>query len=91
LRKGGDNAVEITSELDNHAHPALWATPPKQALPPRRGVRLSVRGVFDGQHDVQQRFGDLRVSLASVNPSVPAEFNIAPIRASDKKYHTRRR
>lgn len=44
--------------------------------------------MFDGQHDVQQQFDDLRVPLTGMIPGIPAKFGGTPIRASDKKYHT---
>lgn len=89
LGKGSYDVVEITIELDHDPHPTLGASLPEQPLSARRGVGLSVGGIFDGQHDVSQRFGDLRVSFASMIPSAPAEFNGTTVWASDKKIHRR--
>lgn len=46
-------------------------------------------GVFDRQHDILKRVGEVEMLCPDMNPSVPSEFNVPPIRTSDKKYHNR--
>jgi len=91
LGECGYDAVEIASELDNDPNPAVWASSSEQSLPPRHWVGLSTVRVFDRQHDVLQRIGEVKMLCSNMAPSIPAEFNIAPIGTSDKKYHKRRR
>lgn len=77
LWKRGDKTIEVAGELQNDAEPALRPAPPEQALPAGLHVRFSVGGMFDGQHDVQQRVGYVGVLLPHMIPGVPGEFNRA--------------
>lgn len=45
--------------------------------------------LFDGQQDLPQRVGDIWMQGPNMSPSYPIKFNVAPIGASDKEYHTR--
>jgi len=91
LRKGSGHAIEIATKLENNANPAVGAAPPKETLATRVRVWLSVQWMFDGQHDIQQRFRDLRVSPAHMVPGFESEFNRSAIRTSYQQVHDRRR
>jgi hypothetical protein len=89
LGKCGYDAVEIAGELEDHANPAVWASAPEQSLSPWHWVGFSIVGVFHRQHDILKRLGEVEMLCPDMKPSVPSEFNVAPILASDKKYHMR--
>jgi hypothetical protein len=89
LRESRDDPVKVAAELDNDSDPRLGPSVPEQSLSPRYGVGLSVARLFDGQQDYSQEAHDLWVQGTNVGPRPPVEFNVPPVWASDKKYHTR--
>jgi len=91
LRKGRDHPVEPSGEFQHNANPAVRATSFEQPLPTRLDVRFPIRGLFDGQHNVREISGQMRMALQYMVPGFAAELNAAPIGASDKEYHKQRR
>jgi hypothetical protein len=73
-------------ELEYNAYPAVRATPPEQSLSTWLDVRFSVEGMFDGQHDIQQRIRDLRVSPAHMVPGFEVSSTGRPSGPLTSKY-----
>jgi hypothetical protein len=46
--------------------------------------------MFNGEHHSERKIGHMRMAPQNVTQSAPIDFDrTVPIRASDKKYHTR--
>lgn len=90
-RKSSDYTVEIPGKLEHNADPTVWATLPEQPFATHLGVGLSILGMFDSQHHSRQKTSHMRMALPNVIQGMPIEFDRTTIRASDKKYHIRRR
>ena len=89
LRERGCDLVKVAAELENHANPPGGAAAPEQPFPAGYRIRFAMSWAFHCVHDISQCLFDLRVTGSNMNPPRPGNFNIAPIWASDKKYHTR--